>query len=74
MATQQEVEKVEQQLAILKLVDTGPGLKDAALRALAEPGLFAYSELVEMPSIQKVLNTATGVQNYCIEVERPPEW
>jgi hypothetical protein len=54
MATQHELEKVEQQLAILKLTGTGPGLQDAVYRALSEPGLFVYGELVELASIRQV--------------------
>jgi hypothetical protein len=54
MANAQEVEKVEQLLAMLKMAGTGPGLKDTVARALAEPGLFVYGEIVELPSIQQV--------------------
>lgn len=55
-----ELEKVEQQLAILKMAGKGPGLQDAVARALAEPGLFVYGELVQLPSIQQVRPNAYG--------------
>ena len=42
-----EVEKVEQHLAILKMAGVGPGLGDAVSRALAEPNLFVYGEIVD---------------------------
>lgn len=54
MAGHAEQEKVEQALAILNIAGSGPSLENAVLRALAEPGLFVYGELVELPSMQQV--------------------
>lgn len=54
MTAQVEKEKIEQVLALLKIAGTGPGLQDAVLRALAEPSLFVYGEVVALPNIQKV--------------------
>ena len=54
MASQQELDKIQQQLTLLGLAKSAAGMEDAVKRALAEPGLFVYGELAGLPSMQQV--------------------
>jgi hypothetical protein len=53
----QQNEKIEQYQALMKGCKGG-GLRDMVGKALAEPGLFAFGELVAMPNLQQVRDRA----------------
>lgn len=63
-----QAEKVEQQLAILKMAGSGPGLQDAISRGLAEPALFVYGELVDVPAVQQVRHLVRVLQPVLVSV------